>query len=273
MAVDRFPGEFRVGVLNEAVDGVRDTVPKTVGSKILLMCLLSGSQKFTLGLTKLTLSSEKGPQAILLRLNRPLQLCFSANRGEPLTKIAIAAPPEWLETFSHSNLDGLVATSDGLHHYSWSPSATMMGAARTVAESETGMKRMSLGLELLHQALSEYRNPTAFSSACLPDKHIAQARQFIQDNLHRRISSQDVAQGCGVGLRTLQRLFEKSVGCSLGAHIKISRINVGREALERDGLSVAQAAFRAGYSTPANFATAFKQTYGVPPSECRPGQI
>jgi AraC-like DNA-binding protein len=38
-----------------------------------------------------------------------------------------------------------------------------------------------------------------------------------------------------------------------------------REALERDGMSVAQAAYIAGYTSAANFATAFRRFFGTTP--------
>lgn len=40
---------------------------------------------------------------------------------------------------------------------------------------------------------------------------------------------------------------------------------VGRRMLKREGASVAQAAFVAGYTNPTKFATAFKREFGLSP--------
>ena len=42
-----------------------------------------------------------------------------------------------------------------------------------------------------------------------------------------------------------------------------------RDAMERDGISVAEAAYDAGYSSPANFSTAFKRMFGLSPREAK----
>ena len=47
------------------------------------------------------------------------------------------------------------------------------------------------------------------------------------------------------------------------------RLQLAREALEREGASVNEAAWRAGYNSPANFATAFKRHFGITPRQVR----
>ncbi|WP_246767099.1 helix-turn-helix domain-containing protein, partial [Bordetella pertussis] len=48
-----------------------------------------------------------------------------------------------------------------------------------------------------------------------------------------------------------------------------ARLTRARLGLERDGLSVAQAACLAGYTSAANFATAFRRAFGVTPGQLR----
>ncbi|WP_092496768.1 helix-turn-helix domain-containing protein [Faunimonas pinastri] len=40
-------------------------------------------------------------------------------------------------------------------------------------------------------------------------------------------------------------------------------------AIERNGVSIAEAAFLAGYSSPANFSTAFRKAFGLSPGASR----
>ena len=47
------------------------------------------------------------------------------------------------------------------------------------------------------------------------------------------------------------------------------KLEAARDAMLREGATIAQAAFMAGYSSPANVATAFKRAFGVSPSQYR----
>ena len=58
-------------------------------------------------------------------------------------------------------------------------------------------------------------------------------------------------------------------GTTIFEYARNRRLEKGRAALENDGVSVTEAAFLAGYSSAANFATAFKRAFGVPPKFVR----
>ncbi|MDR1647090.1 MAG: AraC family transcriptional regulator, partial [Zoogloeaceae bacterium] len=49
------------------------------------------------------------------------------------------------------------------------------------------------------------------------------------------------------------------------------RLLRARQALEQEGRSVGEAADIAGYTSAANFATAFKRHFGITPRQCREG--
>lgn len=70
--------------------------------------------------------------------------------------------------------------------------------------------------------------------------------------------------------RTLQRQFADLHGIGLLEYARRRRLDLARELLERGDATVAQAAHRAGYAHPANFATAFRRQFGMPPSQTRP---
>ncbi|WP_339782023.1 helix-turn-helix domain-containing protein [uncultured Thalassospira sp.] len=42
-----------------------------------------------------------------------------------------------------------------------------------------------------------------------------------------------------------------------------TRLQMARDAMDKDGLTIGQAAYLAGYSSPANFSTAFKRVFGM----------
>lgn len=56
---------------------------------------------------------------------------------------------------------------------------------------------------------------------------------------------------------------------SVFEHLRYMRLERARLALERGDVPIAEAAFLAGYASPANFATAFKRRFGLTPTDAR----
>jgi len=78
-----------------------------------------------------------------------------------------------------------------------------------------------------------------------------------------------IAREMGVNATTLQRQFRALHGMTLFEYQRTRRLLQARQALERDGVSVNEAAWLAGYNSPANFATAFKRQFGISPKQVR----
>ena len=78
-----------------------------------------------------------------------------------------------------------------------------------------------------------------------------------------------IARETGVNATTLQRQFRSLKGMTVFEYQRGRRLNSAREALEREGATVTEAAWRAGYNSPANFATAFKRQFGISPRQVR----
>jgi len=82
-------------------------------------------------------------------------------------------------------------------------------------------------------------------------------------------SLQDLAREAGLSLSGLRRLIHTVHGCAPLAHVRRLRLEMARSRLEADQSSVEEAARLAGYSSAANFATAFRRHFGVAPSQVR----
>ena len=66
-----------------------------------------------------------------------------------------------------------------------------------------------------------------------------------------------------------QRQFRAVYGTTVFDHLRDCRLQRARHALEHDGLTVGQAAVLAGYTSAANFATAYRRRFGMPPKLAR----
>ncbi|WP_425487890.1 helix-turn-helix transcriptional regulator [Microvirga lupini] len=68
---------------------------------------------------------------------------------------------------------------------------------------------------------------------------------------------------------SLQRHFRAAFGMTVFEFIRNEKLNEAWRLLMQEGISVGEAAYRAGYSSAANFTTAFKRRFGVLPKHLR----
>ncbi|NPD14803.1 helix-turn-helix transcriptional regulator [Xinfangfangia sp. D13-10-4-6] len=196
---------------------------------------------------------------------------------------------------------------NGISHRIWTPDAAMLRLAQSITEAHRGgtfdsrrpghgsLLLMSRGIELYRAALEAAEPPPAALRAgiaghdCagqdiadddahslaplgenLSDPRIATLAGYIAGHLDDpALAPETLARACGLGLRSLQRLCRRQLDCSPGEFIRAQRLDAAFTALSRGAVNVAQAAHLAGYSSPANFSTAFKRTFGVTPARAQ----
>ncbi len=127
-------------------------------------------------------------------------------------------------------------------------------------------ERHAHALALLEQLLPAAK-PESFS---LPRPKSERARKladrFASQPGDRRALEIVVADVGGASLRTFERLFIEETGLSLAAWRRQSRM-LAAVSLFTEGKSVGEVARVVGYDSAAAFSTAFKQCFGVPPSD------
>ncbi|MEG3851162.1 AraC family transcriptional regulator [Microcoleus sp. herbarium19] len=110
---------------------------------------------------------------------------------------------------------------------------------------------------------------------CLKSSTIASihhAKDLLLTDLENPPSSLELAQQVGVSDRTLQRGFRELFGITVFECLRQQRM-IRAEQLLRDGkTTVAEVANRVGYAHLSSFAIAFKQQFGIAPSECVMGK-
>jgi AraC-like DNA-binding protein len=79
----------------------------------------------------------------------------------------------------------------------------------------------------------------------------------------------DLAAIAGVGVRSLQQSFQRYVGMPPMTYLRQLRLGLVHEELRlaRPGTTVAQVAYRYGFTHPSRFAAAYRQRYGSSPSD------
>ena len=85
------------------------------------------------------------------------------------------------------------------------------------------------------------------------------------------LSLDDIARYAGLNDNSLQKQFRALYGTTVFDFIRQTRLQRARQALGHDGLTVGQAALVAGYTSAANFATAYRRCFGISPKQSARG--
>jgi AraC-like DNA-binding protein len=79
----------------------------------------------------------------------------------------------------------------------------------------------------------------------------------------------EIARDAGMSTSSLQRHFRAAFGMAVFEFIQNAKVDEVRRLLMQDGISVGEAAYRADYSSAANFIITFKRRFGISPKQVR----
>ncbi|WP_434287452.1 helix-turn-helix transcriptional regulator [Celeribacter sp. SCSIO 80788] len=268
MSVDRFPGEFRIGVLDQDKARVENGTEQELEPKFQLLILLGGRHVFTIGTQGFDLDAQNKPDALMMNIKQATTLRHIESYGHPYRKLAIATPLGWVD-----EMGGVPSgmKSGGNTFRQWHPGReTIRLATQIVAPppqasgAQTGLYRMSRGLELLRRLLVQDANLEAAASSTAE-----RTRLYLLDRLSQPLDMDHLEHRIGLNRRSLQRQFKTAYGLTIRDFLRQERLAHAYRALSEDGVSIAQAAHLAGYATPENFTTAFRREYNILPHTLR----
>jgi AraC-like DNA-binding protein len=126
-------------------------------------------------------------------------------------------------------------------------------------------------VDLLVLALKSDERTLTSGSSAMREAHLARIESFVRGRLaDRKLDPETIARGCGISTRYLHELF-RDTNQTLGSWIRDQRLESCREVLSRPSnrQTVAEIAYRWGFSDQAQFSRAFKAQFGLPPKEYR----
>jgi AraC-like DNA-binding protein len=290
-------GRFRMEMLRsglslhatDAVD-LRDmTTAAAAGAGLTVALFLRGEVDISLGERRYALSAAREPVLFLLSRTEEDRFQRRAMRGNRVRKITLGLPPDWFDS-DGGPVAGRAAGEGSLRRFCRTHGASLMlrPTARQVALAErmTGpiacppmlesLYLESHALEIVADALGMVDMPAANPLSSRDRARLRIACDYLEsrdpdDDAPLRL--EEVARHAGMSVSTLHRLFRAGHGMSVFEYERARRMERARTALECDGVSVTEAAYLAGYSSPANFATAFKRRFGRCPREARASRI
>ncbi|CAM5388510.1 AraC-like DNA-binding protein OS=Leifsonia shinshuensis OX=150026 GN=HNR13_001078 PE=4 SV=1 [Leifsonia shinshuensis] len=116
----------------------------------------------------------------------------------------------------------------------------------------------------------QYREALDSPPRPAPPATIRRAAQFIDENAHLPITVPDVAAAVGANTRTLSRGFRDHLDTSPGAYLARARLDGAHRELAAsrpERTSVSQVAAAWGFFNPGRFASRYRATFGVLPSQ------
>lgn len=220
-------------------------------------------------------------EGVALALTEPVLFRRRARRGAQIRKVCVSLTPEWFETTGADyavacKLAGLDRQHLATRH--WQPSTRLLALVEQMLSPPDYNPLLqhlyleSRALEIASEAMSlASGQPAPTQRGLRPQEHqrIRRTLELLQSDTAADWSLERIAREVGVNVSTLQRQFQASQGMSLFEYQRRHKLLQAREALERQGVSVSHAAWQAGYSSAANFSTAFKRAFGLTPKQAR----
>lgn len=102
-----------------------------------------------------------------------------------------------------------------------------------------------------------------------PDKEIRKAQEFIEQQIHDRISVDELARKFGIGRRTFERRFRLATNNTVLEYIQRVRIESAKRSFENSRKNINEVMYEVGYSDSKAFRTIFKKITGLTPVEYR----
>jgi len=266
-----------------------------------LVMVVAGEVDVSIGGHRLQLRAGHGAHANAALVAMPEPALFERRwkRGKWERKLSLHCTPEWLGKHARlcqedgqtpSGLFGsrlpLPMQGDELCMLRWHPSSHAISLAEQMmldADASTPelrrLRQAGRALELLYEALAEREacaTPAAAPAGLRLRDHerMLRLRSFLDAEIHQPyelpLTIEELGRRFGLSASALQRQFRQAFSSSVNEYRRSMRLQRARADLER-GCTIAEAACQAGYTSAANFSTAFRRQFGVSPRDlcCR----
>lgn len=279
------PQNVTVGVLEgrncHSGSGVCEVCPK-----LIINFYLSGGQSFAIDSVQFSENADpcERPCVSMINIKRKARIYFSnMDSGARLRKVKMSIPLTWLER----EIGEISSCSPALHdflsthlsHFVFEPTPDLIELAEQISRPPANLKgelltlyRKSRAIELMRLAcavLVAQAGEIGSKPTVMNARQSERVRQYILSNLPNDLTIDVIARESGASASSVQRHFKQQYGMTVFEFIRRKRLMAARDALETKGVTVAEAAWIAGYISTSSFTKAFKKAYGTNPGEMR----
>lgn len=101
------------------------------------------------------------------------------------------------------------------------------------------------------------------------DKEILKAQEYIEKNIHEKMSTDDLAKITATGRRTFERRFKQATNNSVLEYIQRIKIEAAKKQFETSRKNINEVMYDVGYTDTKAFRDLFKKLTGLTPIEYR----
>jgi AraC family transcriptional regulator len=104
---------------------------------------------------------------------------------------------------------------------------------------------------------------------CYHSDRIASVIQYIHNHTDEPLTREALAEVAGFSVPHFHRIFTAQTGENIASYVRRVRLERAARKLRLGAVDITQVALAAGYETHTAFSRAFKQQYGLTPSQFR----
>ncbi|MBS1154136.1 MAG: hypothetical protein H6R07_60 [Proteobacteria bacterium] len=243
---------------------------------IRIMLRLQGCAELTLDGVRL-LPDAAGCAGAVCALTAPASLVRRARAQTCERLLGLVLMPAWLEEAGLLRAGSQTGWAWHPACRSWQPSArtaTLANQLLRYGGEPCPLQQLQIeskALELVTEALDFLDLDQTGTAGLRPDefRRVSRLKAFLDSGEADRLDLPAIAQYAGCNANTLQQWFRQAYGQTIFDYLRESRLRRAARLLEQDGISVAQAAEVAGYTSQGNFSTAFRRCFGICPKQLR----
>ena len=250
-------------------------------ASLTIAVILEGMLDIHLDDQPMPLGRNGTPAGHVWSLSRTTLMRRESRKGMRIRKVIISLPPDWIAPLlsqhglPNRNLQRLVNTHRSTAN--WTPSRNALSLAEQIIAPSDALPPMrklgmeSKAIEIVREALSQIIAPDAATPAPRTRGRMRaqRIRRHLEVHLDRNLPLNAMAQELGLSVGSMQSAFKQAYRTTIAEFCRELRLQRARTAIEQDGISISEAAYRAGYTSPASFSTAFKRLYGFSPSAAK----
>ncbi len=263
---------------------VRDYTAKAyLQPAVTFSVILKGRIEGTMGGTSFVLEANSRPTGYLWSMNEPMLWTRSIKKDTYVRKVNISLPRDGLLR----QLAGQKQNDDPLSLYvrqlltaplqihEWQPSKRAIALAEQIVQPSCRFALLdqfhteSRALEIVSEALESMVTQSHIVDTVEVASKAQSIRDYIEEHLREDLTLLHISRAMGMAVNSMQRMFKTTYDMTVMDYIRERRLEIAKTAMVQEGATIAQAAYMAGYNSPANFSTAFKRVYGMSPSSLR----
>lgn len=257
-----------------------------MGPRLIINFYLSGGQSFVIdGVPFSEGATQPGnvPRVSMINVRHHSKIHFEHVDAGRLRKVKVTIPPEWLalQVGAISDCSPVLRDflSTHLSHLAFEPTPDLVALAEQISRPPAKLKgellnlyRTARGIELMRlsfAALVAQAGEVDPTPSLMSARQSERVREYILANLSKNLTIETIARETCASASSVQRHFKQQFGMTVFEFIRHKRLEAARDALEARGVTVAEAAWIAGYTSSSGFITAFKKTFGKCPGDIR----